>query len=157
MWPDTGSALTYQQVCGCQCLRCRNLTDFHCSQVVQDVKVLLDVNANYVRYVCARQVLAATNGISSVVVDLLSGAHYPQDQRFLDLCDEHGIAVWEETLGPGTTVADLTNPYFMKYQIEAVNEMIDASVNHPCVILHAFCKCGWHGNVDEVDYASCCR
>lgn len=33
-------------------------------------------------------------------VNYVRGAHYPQDQRFLDLCDEAGILVWEETLGP---------------------------------------------------------
>ena len=26
----------------------------------------------------------------------------------------HGIMVWEETLGPGTSTADLNNPYFLK-------------------------------------------
>jgi len=66
------------------------------------------------------------------------GAHYPQDPRFLDICDEQGIVIWEETLGPGVRTENLVNPYFMKYQIQAVNEMIDASINHPSVILHAF-------------------
>ena len=46
--------------------------------------------------------------------------------------------MWEETLGPGVTVKDLTNPYFMKYQIQSVNEMISASINHPCVLMHGF-------------------
>jgi beta-glucuronidase len=46
------------------------------------------------------------------------GAHYPQDQRFLDLCDENGIAIWEETLGPGTKTSDFDNDYFMKYQLQ---------------------------------------
>jgi len=96
MWPDTGSALTLEQV-------------------KTDVKLLQNLGANYVR-----------------------GAHYPQDPRFLDLCDEVGIAVWEETLGPGVKTSDLLNAYFMKYQIQAVNEMISASINHPSVILHAF-------------------
>jgi beta-glucuronidase len=47
-------------------------------QVQDDISILKTLNANYVR-----------------------GAHYPQDQRFLDLCDENGIVIWEETLGPG--------------------------------------------------------
>eukprot|EP00045_Choanoeca_perplexa_P016700 m.229236 g.229236 ORF g.229236 m.229236 type:complete len:619 (-) comp17334_c0_seq13:95-1951(-) len=96
MRPDTGSALTLEQV-------------------QDDIAILKQLNANYVR-----------------------GAHYPQDQRFLDLCDEHGIVIWEETLGPGVSTDDLQNPYFMKYQVEAVNEMITASINHPCVIFHGF-------------------
>ena len=96
MWPDTGSALTYDQI-------------------ETDVQFLLDANMYYIR-----------------------GSHYPQDQRFLDLCDEFGIVVWCETLGPKTAVSDYNNPYWMKYQIQAVNEMIDASINNPSVILWAF-------------------
>lgn len=46
-------------------------------EVKRDVGLLRELGVNYVR-----------------------GAHYPQDQRFLDLCDEAGILVWEETLGP---------------------------------------------------------
>ncbi len=58
-------------------------------------------------------------------------------QRFLDLCDENGIMVWGEALGPWTNTQDLTNPYFLKYQIQALNEMIDASINNPSVIIWA--------------------
>ncbi len=79
------------------------------------MRLLKQVNANYVR-----------------------GAHYPQDQRFLDLCDENGIAVWEETLGPGVSVSDLQNNYWMKYQLIQVDEMVSASINHPSVIFFAF-------------------
>ena len=96
MWPDTGSALTLDQV-------------------QQDVALIKDVNANYIR-----------------------GAHYPQDQRFLDLCDENGIVIWEETLGPGTRTSDFTDSYWLETQIIAVNEMVSASINHPAVFFHAF-------------------
>lgn len=44
----------------------------------------------------------------------------------------------EETLGPETSVQNLTNPYFMQYQIQAVNEMVSASINHPSILFHAF-------------------
>eukprot|EP01012_Entosiphon_sulcatum_P058680 TRINITY_DN8281_c0_g1_i1.p1 TRINITY_DN8281_c0_g1~~TRINITY_DN8281_c0_g1_i1.p1 ORF type:complete len:602 (+),score=62.71 TRINITY_DN8281_c0_g1_i1:40-1845(+) len=84
-------------------------------QINQDLQLLKSLGANYVR-----------------------GAHYPQDQRFLDRCDELGIVVWEETLGPGVKVSNLLDPTWMKYQLQAVNEMIDASVNHPSVIMFAF-------------------
>lgn len=60
-----------------------------------DVKLLKEANVNYVR-----------------------GAHYPQDQRFLDLCDENGIVIWEETLGPGVSVNNLQSDYWMKYQLQ---------------------------------------
>ncbi|ETO00451.1 Beta-galactosidase [Reticulomyxa filosa] len=71
-------------------------------------------------------------------VNYIRGAHYPQDQRFLDLCDENGIMIWSETLGPKVSVENLTNPYFLKYQVQAVNEMIDSAINNPSVVLWAF-------------------
>ena len=96
MSPMSGSALTFEEV-------------------KRDVKLLVDVGANFVR-----------------------GAHYPQDQRFLDLCDEMGILVWEETLGPGTSTQDLSDPYFLEHQVIAVQEMVNASASHPAVIIHGF-------------------
>ncbi len=58
-------------------------------------------------------------------------------QRFLDLCDENGILIWSETLGPSVKTSDLTSPYWLEYQIQAVNEMIDAAINNPSIILWA--------------------
>ncbi len=54
------------------------------------------------------------------------------------LIGQAGIGIWEETLGPSVSVSDLTNPYFMKYQLQAVSEMMDASMNHPSVFMHGF-------------------
>ena len=75
--------------------------------------------------------------ILNLGVNYIRGAHYPQDQRFLDLCDENGIVVWSETLGPGTSVKDFESEYWMKYQIQAINEMVDASINNPSIIFWA--------------------
>ncbi len=30
------------------------------------------------------------------------------------MCDELGIVVWEETLGPGTGISNYEDPYFMQ-------------------------------------------
>lgn len=79
-------------------------------QMMSDVKILQDLGVNYVR-----------------------GAHYPQDQRWLDICDEVGFLIWEEGLGPNVNTGNTQNPYFMKYQLIQLDEMISASFNHPSV------------------------
>ena len=85
------------------------------AEVLADVELLKSLNANYVR-----------------------GAHYPQDQRFLDLCDERGILIWEEALGPNVKSANVASREFMQAQITQVNEMVMASYSHPSIILHGF-------------------
>ena len=32
----------------------------------------------------------------------------------------------------------MVDPYFIKYQVQAVQEMVQASMSHPSVIMHAF-------------------
>ncbi len=70
--------------------------------------------------------------------NFVRGSHYPQDQRFLDLCDELGILVWEEGLGWGQRERQLTDPHFRQSHLRMLDEMVDASVNHPCVIIWGF-------------------
>ena len=112
-WPDTGAALTPEQE-------------------QQDMQLLLQLNANYVR-----------------------GAHYPQSQSWLDLCDEHGVAVWEEALGPGTKVANMNDTWFMVNQVAAVSSMVSTSINHPSILLHAFFNEGPSNNAEAcIGYAA---
>ena len=73
------------------------------------------------------------------------GCHYQQAQRFLDLCDENGVLVWEESLGWGNgshggkvSAYELTNEVFCAQQIHETREMVRASFNHPSVIIFAF-------------------
>jgi len=84
------------------------------------------------------------------------GAHYPQDQPFLDMCDEEGILIWEEALGPGVTTKDIESAYFMKYQLQAIEEMVTTSINHPSVVFHAFFNEGPSNNPKAcVGYKAC--
>jgi beta-glucuronidase len=71
-------------------------------------------------------------------VNFVRGAHYPQDPRWLDRLDEAGIVMWCETLGPGTTVKNMQDDFFIKYQIQQVNEMMDSAMNHASIAFWAF-------------------
>ncbi|CAE7939541.1 GUSB [Symbiodinium necroappetens] len=84
-------------------------------ELVRDIQLLRDVGTNFVR-----------------------GAHYAQDQRFLDLCDENGLLVWEEVLGWQNTPKDFADGIFMMQSLKLADEMAAASVNHPSVIFFGF-------------------
>ena len=94
-------------------------------QLVQDVQLLKDLGCNFVR-----------------------GSHYPQDQRFLDLCDEAGILVFEESMGWGQNKTHFTDPRFIAGQLAQTATMIAASFNHPCVIMWGFLNEG-ESDVEE--------
>lgn len=61
--------------------------------------------------------------------------HYPNDPRFLDLCDELGMLVWEEAHARGLSEAQMQNPCFMAQQELSVREMIDQHMNHPSIFI----------------------
>lgn len=68
-------------------------------------------------------------------VNALRTCHYPNDERFLDLCDERGILVWEENHARGLDLERMLNPNFDQ-QCEACNfEMVDNHYNHPSIII----------------------
>lgn len=80
--------------------------------MVQDIQTLKDLGANALRT-----------------------CHYPNDERFLDLCDENGLMVWEENHARGLSLAQMQNPHF-DAQAAAGNEaMVTAHYNHPAIII----------------------
>jgi beta-glucuronidase len=83
--------------------------------LIEDLQYLKDLGCNYIR-----------------------GSHYPQDQRFLDLCDQFGMIFWEESLGWGNQVEHVTDPGFCEAQLRQTRLMIQNSFNHPCVIMWGF-------------------
>ncbi len=85
------------------------------AQMANDVQLLKDCGCNFVR-----------------------GAHYPQDQRFLDLCDELGLLVWEENLGWQQYSPHMENPRYREHHQAALEEMVERSYHHPCVIMWGF-------------------
>ena len=75
------------------------------------------------------------------------GAHYQQCERFLDLCDENGVLVWEESLGWGNgqdyvngnfPPNELKDAEFCEMQVKETRDMVRASFNHPSVIIYGF-------------------
>lgn len=80
--------------------------------LLSDIQQLLDMGCNFVR-----------------------GSHYPQDVRFLDLCDEMGICVWNEATGWQQTAEHLTNNHYLEAAAANIEEMVGMSYNHPSVIL----------------------
>jgi beta-glucuronidase len=94
-------------------------------QLIADLQLLRDMGCNFVR-----------------------GSHYPQDPRFLNLCDEMGILVFEESMGWGQKVKHFTDPKFIAAQLKQTEEMIIASYNHPSIIIRAFLNEG-ESNFEE--------
>lgn len=81
----------------------------------------------------------------------IRGAHYPQDPRWLDRIDEAGIAMWEEAIGPGVKVANIQDTgFFMKYQLQQIDEMLDMSLNHASIMTW-----GWFNEGPSNDAAAC--
>jgi beta-glucuronidase len=83
--------------------------------LMNDIQQLKDLGCNFVR-----------------------GSHYPQDQRFLDLCDEYGLMVFEESLGWGQNENHFTNDEFVRQCEEQTRIMVKNSYNHPSVIMWGF-------------------
>ncbi len=71
-------------------------------------------------------------------MNCIRGCHYPQSEELLDLCDELGILVWEESLGWGNSAECLKDPDFQAKQLRETRKMALKSINHPCVILWGF-------------------
>jgi len=83
------------------------------SLLIWDAQVMRDMGCNFVR-----------------------GSHYPQDVRWLDLCDEMGFMVWSEVTGWQHTAKHLTDPAFMQAQLLNLEEMVGAAQTHPSVIMY---------------------
>ena len=75
--------------------------------------------------------------MKSIGCNYVRGSHYPQCADFLDLCDELGLMVWEESLGWGNW-KDLTNEVFVCNQILQTRMMVRESINHPSVVISAY-------------------
>lgn len=67
--------------------------------------------------------------------NFLRGSHYPQDDEFLDLCDELGVCVYDESIGWQHKQEHLLDEVFLSAQKRHIDEMLSASFNHPSVVI----------------------
>ena len=61
--------------------------------------------------------------------------HYPNDEVFLDLCDEQGILLWEENHARGLSLENMQNPNFESQAEQCIREMIPMHYNHPSIYI----------------------
>ena len=80
--------------------------------IMEDLMILKDAGANSVRTV-----------------------HYPNDELFLDFCDELGILVWEENHARGLSEEQMKNPHFEEQCEQVIREMITHHYNHPSIYI----------------------
>ncbi len=78
----------------------------------QDLAMMLDLGCNCVRT-----------------------CHYPNDPLFLDLCDQLGILVWEESHARGLSEERMRNPNFMEQSLLCTREMVEQHYNHPSIFI----------------------
>lgn len=79
-------------------------------------------------------------------------SHYPNDELFLDLCDEMGILVWEENHARGISSEKMENPYFESQCEQVIREMITSHYNHPSIYIWGILnECG-----SETEYGRSC-
>ena len=97
-------------------------------QMDADIALLKKRNANYVR-----------------------GAHYPHDPRMLDRFDEAGIVFWSETIRPSVAVGNTLDwDFFMKFQLQQLQEMLDNALNHASIFTW-----GWFNEGPSDDSRAC--
>ncbi len=79
--------------------------------------------------------LADIQQLRDMGCNFVRGSHYPQDPRFLELCDAHGICVWNEAIGWQHTAEHLTDDRFVESQLQHIDEMVSDAYNHPSAIM----------------------
>lgn len=96
--------------------RHEDTADFGCAVPLavmqQDLDLMADMGANFVRT-----------------------AHYPNDERFLDMCDERGFLVWEEHHARALMADTMKMKVFSKQVADCDREMVLNHFNHPAIIM----------------------
>lgn len=91
---------------------------------------------DYAEFGCAVPIEAMYRDIEiikSLGANCIRTCHYPNDERFLDLCDENGILVWEEAHARGLNEAQMRHKNFEQQSADCIREMIENHINHPSI------------------------
>ena len=86
-------------------------------------------------------------------LNAVRGSHYPNDPRFLDLCDEHGLYVIDEADIESHAYNETLchDPRYRPTWLERGARMVERDKNHPCVILWSLGnEAGYGANVDAL-------
>ena len=78
--------------------------------------------------------------------------HYPNDELFLDACDELGLLVWEEGHARGLNEEQMRNENFMPQSLKCIDEMIINHYNHPSI----FCWGILNECVSDTEFGRAC-
>lgn len=93
---------------------------------------------DYAEFGCAVPIEAMYHDIElikSLGANCIRTSHYPNDERFLDLCDEYGILVWEEAHARGLSEEQMKHKNFDKQSADCIREMIENHINHPSIFV----------------------
>lgn len=86
-------------------------------------------------------------------VNAIRTSHYPNDERFLDLCDERGIYVWEENHARGLNIEAMENPNFDQQCEDCIDEMVTNHSNHPSIIIWGILnECASESPIGRIKY-----
>jgi beta-galactosidase/evolved beta-galactosidase subunit alpha len=93
-------------------------------------------------------------------INAVRTAHYPNDPRFYDLCDEYGLYVIDEadlechglsaTPRPEQLISD--NPAWEATYLDRIERMVQRDKNHPCIILWSLGNEAFYGCNQEAMY-----
>ncbi|WP_245208918.1 beta-galactosidase subunit alpha [Gottfriedia endophytica] len=95
-------------------------------------------------------------------INAVRTAHYPNDPRFYDLCDEYGLYVIDETdlethgfefIGDANRLSD--NPEWEAAYVERLERMVERDKNHPSIIMWSLGNESGFGCNFEAMYKRC--
>lgn len=78
------------------------------------------------------------HAIKALGCNFIRAVHYPQAPEFLDLCDELGLLVWEESLSWGLPEQVLLQAETQRQVTAQTGAMVREGRNHPAILIWGF-------------------